>query len=156
MKPHIFTIPVAPFKQDLVVMVGITSKQFFAWNKKNGFVTFDEDREDIEELFEDNKTSNGLTIFTPGKPTLLWLQDYGYKDWGMIETLIHELHHVVFLISKHYGTEKELEFQAHLQINLFETIRRKLSNKIDNDEKRMKSIAKKKKQVSKKRKKKSK
>jgi hypothetical protein len=144
MKPHIFTIPVAPFKQDMVVMVGVTCKQFFAWNKKNGFVTFDEDKEDIEELFEDHKTSNGFTVFDPGKPMLLWLADYSYKNWAMMETLIHELHHAVFLVSNHYGTEKELEFQAHLQINLFERIRIELARKIDTDNKKAKKKRKKK------------
>jgi len=138
MKPHIFTIPVAPFKQDMVVMVGITCKQFFAWNKKNGFITFDEDRKDIEQVFEDHKNSNGFTAFIPGRPILLWLADYSYANWGRMETLIHELHHAVYFISKHYGTDDEMEFQAHLQINLFESIRIRLANKIDKDKKKVK------------------
>lgn len=50
-----------------------------------------------------------------------------FKDnWDWYETLIHELHHLVqFSIAEARGAEKEIEFLAYAQGELFREIRRK-------------------------------
>lgn len=120
----IFTIPADPFKQDINVVIGGGYKEYAAWMKKKGY----EEDELLESVFADKieSKSHGFTAFRPGQPIILWLEDYK-NDWFFTDTLLHELHHVVFKLSEHFGTETEMECQAHLFISLLQKIRKEVN-----------------------------
>lgn len=61
--------------------------------------------------------------------SVLWLRQYSWKSWDNIETLLHEIYHLVHFASKQKGIEDETEFQAYQFEYLFRNIRRKIDGR---------------------------
>ena len=77
------------------------------------------------EAFEIFNEMNALVAHNDGK--LMLLLKKVEDDWDYLETLLHELNHVVWYIARDRRFRDEMEAQAYLQEYLFHSIRRKLT-----------------------------
>ncbi len=92
----------------------------------------------IEEFTEHKKMFNeaqegaqGFVLNLPkSNVTVLWLKVYDIH-WECMETLIHELHHAVYIVlGKNRSMADEMEALAYQQEFLFRSIRQHLSDKL--------------------------
>jgi hypothetical protein len=137
MKKFIFWEGMPPFQGYLVVGVSCSVDDILNFIKKekrdkDGWLY--EAFYEMKDVLEDRiKTSNGFVAKCDKSlgSYILWLKDYDWKDWDTIETLIHELHHVVEFKSQWMGTETEMESKAHMHGHLFRKISLKLVAEIE-------------------------
>ena len=129
MKKFIFVQSCGIFKNDVLVAVNCTHKDIVKFAEKHAFSYIVEGlkkrKKDIEQGI---LTKGGFVILDEdlAYSGLLFLKDFS-TTWESIEILLHELRHLVYIVSSQKGFENELEAQAYLFTDLFDQIRRKLN-----------------------------
>lgn len=117
----IFTVEMAPYKEQLLVVIGHGRKRVLQHLRDLGA-----DKSFVRMVGEDmaSPPPNALAFVSvrDGVPgTLMVMPERGY-DGKWEETLVHELHHVVFFLAKKRGMTEEYEAQGHLMEWLFAEI----------------------------------
>ena len=129
--PIIFIQPIDPYKTDALIACDISQEEIVKWLKKQKV------RKDFLDWVETDK--NTFEVLEKNMAIFCWNEKIrgnmiilkNYKDsWEFWETLMHEIHHLVFEMSKRKMMLEEMEAQAYLFEHLFHSIRRKL-RKID-------------------------
>jgi len=126
-----------PLKVDTLVVIGYKHGEIIKICKEKVkadkfFVDFLEGLNDKKHEEERNQAESGSGYFLHHKETgasILWLPVWR-GEWRDYETLIHELNHGVYFISRGRGMSEEFEFQAYQQEYLFREIRRKLDKEL--------------------------
>ena len=128
-KVRVFIQDCPPYNHTVLVCSGVTSskqiekvittKKVLKWVKENG------------QVFADvlNNKKEALAI-NHDKFLILILKPYK-NDWQFWDTLLHELNHIVFLLSEMKMLQTEMEAQAYLHEYLFREIRRKFLKNLD-------------------------
>lgn len=129
LKPIIFWVDTGAFMDSFIVSVGKSKKEILSYAKKTK--ASKDTIKLIEELEdEDLDTSRriGMTLMEKKSKAVVLLHFPKVDDtWDSWETVMHECHHAVFLLSKKKGFEDEMEAQAYLFEYLFRRIRRTLT-----------------------------
>jgi len=124
MKKEIFkTITIEPFNADIV----------FYFSKDFGNITkqLNKDKDTSKWITKHVGTfehpaehTNACVIQCPDDyPLIIWVKDKK-QDWTFYESIMHEVNHVVELLSRYYKFERELEFKAYLTTYIFRKIRK--------------------------------
>ena len=129
--PLIFIQPIDPYREDVVVACDIPQNEIIKWLKKQkirkDFLDWVKTDKDVFEVLKKNEAVFCWNEKVRGNMIIL----KNYQDnWKFWETLMHEIHHLIFNISKRKMLSDEMEAQAYLFENLFHSIRRKLQ-KVD-------------------------
>lgn len=131
LKEYIDYIPIDIYKSGLFVVAGVTDKnKVFKWLKKNKahIVTSKAILEEFDKITESLKDDVlGLHMYVVETNHKIIFLKTPKNCWDYWETLMHELHHMVYYETKESSLEKETEAQAYLFEYLFRTIRRKIS-----------------------------
>lgn len=92
-------------------------------NKKRNKNISDWVREHVKEF--PMPDGDGAIVYSTetNRPIILFIKNKE-RNWSFYETLLHELHHLVFHCSMYYGFEKEAEFQAYLIESTFRRLRK--------------------------------
>lgn len=82
----------------------------------------------IDEFPTPFENDGGCIIINPetNKPLILYMKNKE-RTWEFWDTLIHEVHHIVYKTAQYVGFEKEIEHQAYLMETVFRQIRRLLN-----------------------------
>jgi len=136
MKKYLFTQDCGIFLNQILIAVNCQYKDILDYAKKYG------NKEFIDGIIQYKKTINslltkkGFVILnkTLNYGGLLYLENFENK-WRYLKTLLHEIHHLVFMVARQKNFEDEMEAQAYLFDYLFSDIRRKLFDKIEKDKK---------------------
>jgi hypothetical protein len=111
------------FKTQTFVMIGYTKDELIKKIKK--YHDVGEVLSEIEKI--DFEHVSGFVIETKSKKKLLFIRSYS-NQWTDIDTLTHEIHHLVYFISEQFNFKDEPEAQAYLYEYLFHEITAKLNN----------------------------
>jgi hypothetical protein len=130
-KPKIFVQECGTYSNEILVLCGASKMDTFRFLKKiKAKVSF---TKWVLEDFDDwNKKVSGendgmFCYNTECAGTVLVLKPIkGDGDWKYWETLMHEVHHIVFWLSEQKAFKGETENQAYLFDHLFRNIRRKI------------------------------
>jgi len=131
-KKYIFTQSCGIFKNDVLVAVNCSFNDILKYAKKHGNQGFVEgikkNKSEINELILRN---DGFVILNNDLlfSGILYLKRYDV-NWKSITTLLHELHHLVYLVADQKNFEGEMEAQAYLFESLFNQIRIRLSEEL--------------------------
>jgi len=127
----IFTQSCGIFKNDILVSVGGSYKDILNYIKKNAEDWFPKAIKEKKEIIEELLTAKGFAMMDKSfrGAGIIWIKSYKNR-WEDIETLLHELHHMVFMVARQKHFEEEMEAQAFLFENLFQQIRRGIVNKL--------------------------
>jgi hypothetical protein len=116
-----FIQPIPPYGAELLVVSGYDNKGLRAVLTRHKYP---------KEII-DNIPADGRKIFAtlyhsdiPERKYVLHLSGYGRGE--LYDTLTHETNHLIYLISRWFGFEDEMEAQAYLQEWLHKEIRKKL------------------------------
>lgn len=131
LKEYIDYIPIDIYKSGLFVVAGVTDKEKIKkWLKqiKAHPVTSKSIIEELDRIIEGLAGDvNGLHMYVVDTGHKVIFLRTPKNSWDYWETLMHELHHMVYYETKASSLEKETEAQAYLFEYLFHTIRRKIS-----------------------------
>lgn len=117
---HVSVIDIGLFKEQVLLVVGKRWEEvevdLVQMGVKKRFVTF------VKETMGDpgNRAARGYAAHS-GKGTLLVMPAYR-KSAKWMALLVHELHHVVYLLAEKRNMADEVEAMAHLQEWLFLSI----------------------------------
>jgi Zn-dependent peptidase ImmA (M78 family) len=117
---------IRPFHADLIIACLNDSKDLYKHlNKKKNKHLSDWLKKFIDKI--PNPNGVGGMIYDPetSKPLILFIQNKK-RDWEFYGTLMHEINHVIYHLSRNLGFQDEPEFQAYLAESLFTDIRRLL------------------------------
>lgn len=94
-------------------------------NKKKNKSTSDWLKEHLKDF--PLPTGSGGVVYNQEthRPVILFVQNKE-RYWQFWETLMHEVHHVVYYCSRYYGFVDEPEFQAYLVEFIFKYVRKLL------------------------------
>ena len=97
-------------------------------NKKKNKKASDWVYESISDFPVPFDTDDGCIISNPEnkKPLILYMKNKE-RTWEFWDTLIHEVHHIVYRTAEYAGFEKEVEHQAYFMEDVFRQIRRILN-----------------------------
>ena len=127
----IFIQPIDPYREDVVVACDIPQNEIIKWLKKQkvrrNLIDWVETDRSIFEVLEKNEAVFCWNEKIRG--SMIILKNY-QDNWKFWETLMHEIYHLIFNISKITMLSDETEAQAYLFEYLFHSIRRKLQ-KVD-------------------------
>ena len=137
-KPKIFVQECGSYSNQILVLCGASKMETFKFLKKMkaevGFSKWV-----LEDYSEWNQTisdrNDGMFCYNTkikNSGTVLVIKPIqGDGDWHYWETLMHEIHHIVFYLSTQKSFKDETENQAYLFDYLFRNIRRKLQGDQD-------------------------
>lgn len=121
-KPKVFVQPTHIFREDILVCVGASFEDVKKFVKGEVLKSIERYKGLFQEVLDGKQL--GYAVEANG---WLYLILPKFKDtWSYWEILIHELHHIVFYMSKKKTFDDEMEAMAYLQEWLFREIRRKL------------------------------
>lgn len=124
-KKKIFVQEWGTFPSETLVCVGVSVPYIKTWLKKNNcHVTFLDDSDAQKRI--DQGVIGFSFVYTNGQ-SIMWLRDYSKKNLEDIETLMHEVHHLVYFMAIQKGFENEYEAKAYQFTYLFRNIRRRLN-----------------------------
>jgi len=125
---YLFTQSCGIFRNDILVAVGCNYDDILKYAEKYGTKRFvigiKKNEDNIKELID----RKGFAILNKdlAYAAILYLEDF--KDnWERLDTLLHELHHLVFMVARQKNFEDEMEAQAYLFEDLFRNIRHQLN-----------------------------
>jgi len=129
--PIIFIQPIDLYKADVLIVCDASQEGTVKWLKKQkvrkNLIDWIKTDKEMFEILEKNEAVFYWNEKVKGNMILL----KNYEDrWEFWEALTHEIHHLVFKMSKEKMMSEEMEAQAYLFEFLFHSIRRKLQ-KID-------------------------
>lgn len=129
-QPILFVQDTEIFGDELLVCIGLNTQEIFQ-NIRKKRLGKDKLSKEFIAWMEYNKgaweSHEGKDGFTLSNNNFMVLTVYTVEDsWEFWETLMHEIHHVVFMIIKRKNLYTEMEAQAYLFEYLFRSIRRKI------------------------------
>lgn len=117
----VFVVEMAPYKEQLLVVVGCGRKRVLQFLRD-----LKADKRFVAMVGEDMASPPPDTLafvsVRDGVPGTLMVMPELTSSRGWGETLVHELHHVVFFLAQKRGMTEEYEAQGHLMEWLFAEI----------------------------------
>jgi hypothetical protein len=120
------------WRKDIFVSTGLSAKEMVrkvkTYKPKKYVIDFLEEREkEWHEIIE----KGCAFVAMEGSHGCFFIRLREYEDtWEFWGTLVHELSHLLDMISEHQAWEKESEARAYLHEYLFQQIRRKLQGNL--------------------------
>ena len=131
LKEYIDFIPIDIYRSGLFVVAGVTNKdKVKKWLKQNKAhpTTSEAILEEFDNITKSLQSNvSGLHMYVKETNHKIIFLKTPKNSWDYWETLMHELHHMVYYETKESSLEKETEAQAYLFEYLFHTIRKKIS-----------------------------
>jgi len=111
------------YPNQTLVCSGVNYDSIISYCRKNKIKIDVSSKEKLlKQSFEINY---GLAIVFRDNSSLLWVKDYK-NNWFWVENLMHEIHHLVFMLSDNRNMSNEMEAQAYQFCYLFKQIRKRL------------------------------
>lgn len=127
-KKVLYLQEISPFNDWFIVECGKTRREIEAFAKKH-FTndTLKRFRNSLDGSFSNEKDTNGRVHYDTSNT--VWVLEFKEirDDWKFYDTLLHEVVHIVDIVSRRFSIENEFEFRAYLTENLFRSIRKKIS-----------------------------
>ena len=129
---HFFVQSLDPYKDDIVVVVGMNGDEFREAMKQNKL--FPKAQKELSEIWNNSSDeltdkNEGIVLANKGgtKARILWLKEWG-NTWGCIDNLVHETNHVIhFSLISGRDMQEEMEALAYAQEYIFSHIRYELN-----------------------------
>jgi len=129
---HFFVQTIEPYKDDIVVVVGMDADEFHKAMKRNKL--FPEAQKELSEIVNNSKElfdggNNGVVLSNRGgtKARVLWLKKWN-NTWDCIDNLVHETNHAIhFSLVDGRDMGDEMEALAYAQEYIFSHIRHELN-----------------------------
>ena len=117
------------YQNETLVCIGVNIKEIKYYCMRNKLIFNNNVLHTLEKNI--NKTLLGFVLVNDDGTSFLWLKEFKNK-WKYYETLMHELHHLVFIIFGNKLMESEMEAQAYQFEYLFREIRKNLTKETKN------------------------